>query len=90
MTKTRIKGYIKSFTEDEVKAMVVIDENHRQVRIFDVYPLFAEMELFEHKNFLLEIIQEGNSQTCRCLESSESKVQQIINAWHVLTSTEEI
>lgn len=76
----RLRGYIESFTEDEV-TVVVISDDYQETRVFKIYPLFAGMELFEYKNFLLEIEHEGNSQTCRCLESSESKIQQIINAW---------
>jgi hypothetical protein len=83
MELTKIRGFVQEFNEEKVICMLLIDEDQEyyETREFKVYPLFAKMDLFEHKNILIEIEHEGNSQTIRCLESNESKFQQIFNAW---------
>ena len=87
MEVEKVRGYVHEFNDEEV--ICSLDNDPDNYRIFKPYPLFAHMDLFEGKNFLIEIEHEGNSQTIRCLESNESKFQQIIN-WIEWTSTTDI
>lgn len=85
MDRIEFIGFIHEFTDEHVIAVIVIDNNEQEMREFSKYPLFANMELFEGKNFKLEIETGSGTQTCKCVESSESKFQQIINAWTTIT-----